>query len=316
MCSQTVGVSAIASITSGVKSCGCGLVNRTRRIPSTAPTSRSSSREQRRGRRSGHRDVAAVRVHVLAEQRDLDDAASRETLDLGEDVADRARPLGPADQRHDAERAGVVAARGDRDPGAERVVARRGERRRERLRVLPHVHLRAVRLRLLQEVEQMRERVGADHHVDPRCLPLDQALILLREAAAHDDLEIGMPVLDRLQVPQVPVELVVGVLPDRAGVQHDHARLVDVVGGQHAVGHQQPSDALGIVLVHLAPEGADQVSAVHGTEGIRTPDERAAGAHGAAARIRPRTTPEEAARGPQGLDTAADEKERTPPHTE
>ena len=43
MCSQTVGVSAIASITSGVKSWGCGEVNRTRRIPSTRPTCRRSS---------------------------------------------------------------------------------------------------------------------------------------------------------------------------------------------------------------------------------------------------------------------------------
>ena len=48
MCSQTVGVSAIASITSGVKSCGCGDVNRTRRMPSTPPTWRSSS--PKRGR--------------------------------------------------------------------------------------------------------------------------------------------------------------------------------------------------------------------------------------------------------------------------
>ena len=43
MCSQTVGVSAMASMTSGVKSCGCGEVNRTRRMPETAPTARNSS---------------------------------------------------------------------------------------------------------------------------------------------------------------------------------------------------------------------------------------------------------------------------------
>ena len=43
MCSQTAGVSAMASITSGVKSCGCGDVNRTRRMPSTRPTCRRSS---------------------------------------------------------------------------------------------------------------------------------------------------------------------------------------------------------------------------------------------------------------------------------
>ena len=33
-----------------------------------------------------------------------------------------------------------------------------------------------------------------------------------------------------------------------------------VLGRRHAVGHQQPADPLGIVLVHLAPEGADQVA--------------------------------------------------------
>ena len=49
MCSQTVSHSAIASITSGVKSCGCGLVNRTRRIPSTASDLAEQPREQRRG---------------------------------------------------------------------------------------------------------------------------------------------------------------------------------------------------------------------------------------------------------------------------
>ena len=43
MCSHTLSLSAIASITSGVKSCGCGLVNRIRRSPSTSFTARSSS---------------------------------------------------------------------------------------------------------------------------------------------------------------------------------------------------------------------------------------------------------------------------------
>ena len=45
MCSewQTAGVSAIAAITSSVKSRGCGEVKRTRSSPSTAPTARSSA---------------------------------------------------------------------------------------------------------------------------------------------------------------------------------------------------------------------------------------------------------------------------------
>ena len=43
MCSQTCSEDAIASITSGVKSCGCGEVKRIRRIPSTWLTIRSRS---------------------------------------------------------------------------------------------------------------------------------------------------------------------------------------------------------------------------------------------------------------------------------
>ena len=41
-CGQTFGVSAIAAITSEVKSRGCGEVNRTRSSPSTVPQARSS----------------------------------------------------------------------------------------------------------------------------------------------------------------------------------------------------------------------------------------------------------------------------------
>ncbi len=42
-----VDVSAMAAMVSGRRSFGCGLVNRTRRIPSTAPTAREQVGEQR-----------------------------------------------------------------------------------------------------------------------------------------------------------------------------------------------------------------------------------------------------------------------------
>ncbi len=51
MCSQTLSLAAIASMTSGVKSWGCGEVKRIRRSPSTSFTCRSSSAK------SGRRDV-------------------------------------------------------------------------------------------------------------------------------------------------------------------------------------------------------------------------------------------------------------------
>ena len=53
MCSHTLSPSAIASITSGVKSCGCGLVNRILRMPSTPFTARSRSANSGRRGESG-----------------------------------------------------------------------------------------------------------------------------------------------------------------------------------------------------------------------------------------------------------------------
>ena len=64
--------------------------------------------------------------------------------------------------------------------------------------------------------------MSADDDVDPRRPLEDLSLILLREAAGDDDPHRGVAVLQRPQVAQVPVEPVVGVLADRAGVEnHD-----------------------------------------------------------------------------------------------
>ena len=63
--------------------------------------------EERAVRRARNRDVAAVGVDVLTEERDLDHAAPCQSLHLGQDVPDRAGSLRATDERHDAERAGV-----------------------------------------------------------------------------------------------------------------------------------------------------------------------------------------------------------------
>ena len=49
--------------------------------------------------------------------------------------------------------------------------------------------------------------------------------------------------------------------------------------GRHAVGLEQPGDALGVVLVHLAPEGADEVAAGlgHGRQATSRPALQVAG---------------------------------------
>jgi len=52
---------------------------------------------------------------------------------------------------------------------------------------------------------------------------LDQALILLGQTPGHHDPQLRVRVLERLEVPEVAVELVVGVR-GWPRVQHDHAR--------------------------------------------------------------------------------------------
>ena len=102
-------------------------------------------------------EVAAVRVDVLAEQRDLAHAVGRELLDLVHDVAHAAADLGAAHDRHDAERARVVAADLDRDPRRVGDVAPGRQRRRVRLVLLEDLDDRRRSTR--GSVEQRRPRV-------------------------------------------------------------------------------------------------------------------------------------------------------------
>ena len=62
-----------------------------RRRPPAAARRTAAARRPVVARRSGcEREVAAVGVHVLAEQRDLGDAVGGQALDLGDEVVERA----------------------------------------------------------------------------------------------------------------------------------------------------------------------------------------------------------------------------------
>ena len=81
-------------------------------------------RAQELGERDAPRaQVAPVGVDVLAEEGDLADAVGDEALDLGDELARRARDLAPARGGHDAVRAHAVAADRDLHPRL-RVTAR------------------------------------------------------------------------------------------------------------------------------------------------------------------------------------------------
>ncbi len=208
-------------------------------------------------------EVTAVRVDVLAEQRDLGDAVGRQRLDLVHDVAHAPADLSPAHGRDDAERARVVTTDLDRDPRGMVDLASRRERRRIRLVLLQDLDDRAGGARALEQCRRAREVVRPEHDVDVRCAREHLVAVLLGETAAHCDLQVGPSVLQRLQVPEVAVELVVRVLADAARVEDDHVGGREIVGRFHAFGREQARDAFRVVLVHLAAEGAHEEPAGH-----------------------------------------------------
>ena len=204
--------------------------------------------------------VASVGVHVLAEQGDLGDPVGGQGLDLGHHLPERPADLGASYRRHDAEGTAVVAPDLDGDPRLVVGISLGGQRRGEGVgvvadRLLEDLHDRAVGTGLGQEFGGPVHVVGSEDDVDMGGPLLDLVPVLLGEATSDGHLDVGTFGLQGLEVPEGPVELVVGVLPDAAGVQHDDVGLVLRCRRDHAVGFQEPGDPLAVVLVHLAPVG-------------------------------------------------------------
>jgi hypothetical protein len=93
----------------------------------------------------------------------------------------------------------------------------------------------------------------------------DLVLDRLGPAAADADHALGVAALERACLTQVGDEAVVGLLADRAGVEEDEVGLG--AGGGLAVPErlEHALHPLGVVLVHLAPEGGDVVP-LHGVQ--------------------------------------------------
>ena len=213
-------------------------------------------------------EVAAVRVHVLTEQRDLHDPVARQPLDLGDDLLGRAADLAPAHGRHDAERAAIVTADLDGDPRGMRNIALHRQRAREgfgvvRIGLVEDLRQRATEGTLLQQRCGPVHVVRAQHDVDVRCAGAHQVTVLLGEAPTDDDLEVGSRQLGGLEVPEFAVELVVGVLADAARVQHQHVGIFFRGSRLETVRREETGDALGVVLVHLTPVGVHEELARH-----------------------------------------------------
>src|SRR5215468_661962 len=214
------------------------------------------------GEIGGRREIAAIGIHGLPEERHLAHAGCGELADLGDDGRRRMTPLPPAGHGDDAERAVLLAAFHHGDEGLElsRLLGTRGELDERRLARLEHGSARGTGT--IDELAHARDGGGAEDEIDVRRALLEPTLPELRHAPHDADHEIGARALEVFELAQPREDLVLGLLPDRAGVEEDQIGVLRHFRELVALLLEQTGDALGIVLVHLAAVG-DQMKFRH-----------------------------------------------------
>ena len=197
---------------------------------------------QQVGERAALTESDAVGVDVLAQQGHLDGALRGDGLNLGENVAGAPVAFLAAQVRDDAERAGIVAAHGDRHPCGVRALAMSGQGRREYLEgFLDLDGGLAVMLGAAQERREHVNVVRAEDSVHPRGLLDDAVAHLLGETPADRDLHAGTLALNRSELAEVAEESGRGVLAHGACVDDDNV-------GAHVAGIGRTGGSLGDLL--------------------------------------------------------------------
>jgi hypothetical protein len=222
------------------------------------------------------RQVVAVGVHVLAEQRDLPVARGRDRSGLVDDLVERPAALRAATERDDAVGARLVAAVDDRQPGGGRRFASNGtaahgpgprprevvrgadERPAHQRRCGGHDPDGRLRRRQPQPVDELRLLVGPQEQVDRREAALEARSVGFADRAArHHDAQPRVRVLQPGEMALPADHLLLRGLADRAGVDHDQARLVERRRLGAARREQAAGHLLGVAPVHLAAQRPD-----------------------------------------------------------
>ena len=206
------------------------------------------------------RQVAAVGIDVLAQQGDLLESAGGQPLHLQPDGAGQARLLQAPHRGHHAVGAALVAAVDHIHPGADGAVAAGGGDVLEDVVLLRGHHLLAL-LHLAEQPLQAIGVLGTHHQVELGHAAQQRLPLLLGHAARHHQGEPGIEPLALGLAAQVAVDLLLGVVANRAGVVEHQIGAVFPLGLPVAHRFENSGHALGIRLVHLAAEGGDPIAA-------------------------------------------------------
>ena len=221
------------------------------------------------------REIVAIRIHVLSEERHFLEARSGDRSCLGDNFVERAAPLWATTERHDAVGAGLVAAIDDRQPGRD---ARRpldgagfhGRRAGDREMIgnpdnrSPNDGRgaddtdRCLGRCKTKSIQQFRLLVWSEEQIDRRVSPFEAVPVpFANRAAGQNHTHRSVGILEALEVPLPSDDLLLGQLADGAGVDHHeiglvHRRRLNRASGQQSAGH-----LLRVAPVHLAAERPD-----------------------------------------------------------
>ena len=199
-----------------------------------------------------------IGVHVLAQKRDLTHAALNKVARFGENTVDRARYLGTACIRHNAESAELVTAflNGEKSCWAASGLGARGKMLEFIIDGEVCIESLFAREHFGLHFWQAVIALGANDKVYHRLPAHDFCAFGLGHTASDTDLQIGAGVFEGLVAAQLGIDFFGGFFADVASVEQDHVRVfrrVCLFVAFEGFGH-----ALTVIDVHLATIGLDE----------------------------------------------------------
>ena len=177
-----------------------------------------------------------VRVHILAQKRDLLEAVAQQLLHLGEDGPGTAAALAPPGIGHHTIGAEIVAAahNGDESGDTVHIVTHRQDVLVSLLFGKHHVELRTALARLGDELRQRAIGIGAGNEVEYR-LGFKQLLLHpLGHTTQQTHLQAVLFFLQSLQFLKPLVDALFGFVANRTSVNEYQIRLIYVASqGEH-----------------------------------------------------------------------------------
>ena len=87
----------------------------------------------------------------------------------------------------------------------------------------------------------------------------DPVPLLLADTTGNNELHMGIHMFQGPVSAKGTVEFLLGLLPDATGIDDDYVRIRRSVGGETVFFLQKTGDFFGIMDIHLASEGLDEI---------------------------------------------------------